>query len=141
VTLRGEEYPLDYFVEDGTPLVRARIPEKVLWEIQESDVPELDRPLRWTVLRGKRDAVRADTLEEARELAAKPRVELRREGRLVRDEPVGGERPRSGGGPRGRGGHGGRGGGGGAARGGGQKSGKSESRGRRRRDRGRGGRR
>jgi hypothetical protein len=139
VTLRGEEYPLDYFVEDGTPLVRARIPEKVLWEIQESDVPELDRPLRWTVLRGKRDAVRADTLEEARELAAKPRVELRREGRLVRDEPAGGERPRSGGGPRGRGGHGG--GGGGAARGGGQKSGKSESRGRRRRDRGRGGRR
>jgi hypothetical protein len=132
VTLRGEEYPLDYFVEDGAPLVRARIPEKVLWEIRESDVPELDRPLRWTVLRGKRDAVRADTLEEARELAAKPRVELRREGRLVRDEPAGG---------------GGRGPRGGAARGGGQRSGKggksdrSESRGRRRRDRGRGGRR
>jgi hypothetical protein len=135
VTLRGEEYPLDYFVEDGASLVRARIPEKVLWEIQESDVPALDRPLRWTVLRGKRDAVRADTLEEARELAAKPRVELRREGRLVRDEPAGG---------------GGRGPQGGAARGGSQGSGrsgrsgkseKSESRGRRRRDRGRGGRR
>jgi hypothetical protein len=85
------------------------------------------------VLRGKRDAVRATTLEEARELAAKPRVELRREGRLVRDEPAGGERPR-GGGVRDRGGQGGRGGGS-------RKGEKSESRGRRRRDRGRGGRR
>jgi hypothetical protein len=127
VRLRGEEYPLDYFIEEGTSLVRARIPEKILWELRDEDVPQLDRPLHWTVLRGKRDAVRADTLEEARELAAKPRVELRREGRLVRDEPGGGGRR-----------------GGGAARSGARKDGKanrSESRGRRRRDRGKGGRR
>ena len=104
VRLRGEEYPLDYFIEEDVPLVRARIPEKILRELNESDIPTLDRPLLWTVMRGKHDAIRAGTLEEARELAAKPRVELR---------------PSKAG----------------------PKSGKSESRGRRRRDRGRGGRR
>jgi hypothetical protein len=130
VKLRGEEYPLDYFLEDGVALVRARVPEKVLWELKETDVPELDRPLHWTVMRGKRDAIRAETLEEARELAARPRVELRREGRLEQSAPrPSGKHPRgSGGGKHGRSGKS-------------DKADKSESRGRRRRDRGRGGRR
>jgi hypothetical protein len=130
VKLRGEEYPLDYFLEDGVALVRARVPEKVLWELKESDVPELDRPLHWTVMRGKRDAIRAETLEEARELAARPRVELRREGRLERSEPSPTAKHPRGAGGRKRGGSGKNG-----------KTDKSESRGRRRRDRGRDGRR
>lgn len=90
VALNGREYPLDYGIEDGAAIVRARIPEKDIWEVREADVPDLDRPLRWTVLRGKREAVRADTLDEARELAAMPRVELRKSGDLERIErPVG----------------------------------------------------
>jgi hypothetical protein len=77
ISLRGTEYPLDYAIEDGSPLVRARIPEKLLWQLEESDLPKFDRPLHWTVLRGKRGAVRAATLEEAKELATLSKAELR----------------------------------------------------------------
>jgi ATP-dependent helicase HrpA len=83
VTLDGDEYPLDYAVEGGEAIVRARVPDKLLWKIEEDGLPELDRPLHWTVLRGKREAIRATSLEEARELALRPRSELRTEGRLV----------------------------------------------------------
>ena len=120
VTLLGDEYPLDYAVEDGAAVVRARIPEKLLPQLEEDDLPVLDRPLQWTVLRGKREAIRAATLEEARELAARPRVELRQEGKLERTGPA---RGRSGGGARGggegRGGKGRQGGGGRRGAGGG----------------------
>src|SRR5690606_255369 len=88
VTLAGEECPLDYAIEDGESLVRVRVPEKLLARIAEDEVPVLDRPLHWTVLRGKREAVRAATLAEAREVAARPRVELRREGKLSREDPA-----------------------------------------------------
>ena len=47
-------------------VVRARIPAKTLNEVDESELPELDRPLHWTVTRGKHEAVRAATLDEAR---------------------------------------------------------------------------
>ncbi|HUE95362.1 MAG TPA: hypothetical protein VMN39_01820, partial [Longimicrobiaceae bacterium] len=77
VQIRGEEYPLDYAIDDGSAIARARIPEKLLWQIEEEDVPELDRPLHWTVLRGKKGAVRAATLAEARELARLSKAEIR----------------------------------------------------------------
>ncbi|CAN5834987.1 hypothetical protein BH23GEM6_BH23GEM6_17320 [soil metagenome] len=86
IELEGDEYPLDYAMEDGEAVVRARIPEKVLWQLDENQLPDMDRPLRWTVLRGKREAIRAASLEEARELASRPRAELRSEGLLI-EEP------------------------------------------------------
>jgi ATP-dependent helicase HrpA len=67
IELLGHEYPLDYAVEEGEGVVRARIPAKLLAEIDVDDVPATDRPLRWTVLRGKRNAIRAETLAEARD--------------------------------------------------------------------------
>jgi ATP-dependent helicase HrpA len=94
VAIAGVEYPLDYAVEEGEGIVRARVPEKVLWTLKDEDVPELDRPLRWTVLRGKREAIRAGSLEEAKELAARPRAELRSEGML--SDPRSGSEPRAG---------------------------------------------
>ena len=104
VTIRGEEYPLDYAVEDGVGVARARIPEKALYGLEEADLPGLDRPLHWTVLRGKREAIRAASLEEARELASRPRAELRREGRLSEERPAKGGGPgRNAGRPRGAG--------------------------------------
>ncbi|HEY0154450.1 MAG TPA: hypothetical protein VGB92_20725 [Longimicrobium sp.] len=75
IYLEGREYPLDYAFEDGEPVVRARIPAKVLNYIDDEDVPEFDRPLHWTVTRGKRDAIRAATLEEAREAMLRERPE------------------------------------------------------------------
>ncbi|MBW3630957.1 MAG: DEAD/DEAH box helicase [Gemmatimonadetes bacterium] len=143
VQIRGEEYPLDYHVEEEVGIVRARIPEKALWELEETDVPVLDRALHWTVLRGKREAIRATSLEEAKELASRPRAELRREGRLSEETPLRGKRPERSGkrrGPPSAKGHGSGGDGerrpGGGGRGP-RKGGESESRGNRRRHRGR----
>lgn len=132
ITLAGDEWPLDYALDDGVPVVRVRIRGKALARVVEEEVPELDRPLRWTVLRGKRESVRADTLEEARALAVAPRVNLRRDGMLEREwekRGEGGGRPsRRGGGKRGEGRRGRR----------EDPEARRESRGRRRRERGRG---
>jgi ATP-dependent helicase HrpA len=77
VDIRGETCPIDYAVEDGTGIARVRMPEKLLWQLKPADVPDLDRPLRWTILRGKKGAVRAATLDEARELATLSKAEIR----------------------------------------------------------------
>ncbi|HEX2204300.1 MAG TPA: hypothetical protein VHG91_13410, partial [Longimicrobium sp.] len=70
VVLDGDEYPLDYGYEGETAVVRARIPAKLLYRLDEADLPALDRPLHFTVTRGKREAIRAATLDEAREALA-----------------------------------------------------------------------
>ncbi|MEX2582652.1 MAG: DEAD/DEAH box helicase [Gemmatimonadota bacterium] len=106
IVIRGAEYPLDYAVEDGVGLVRARIPEKILWQLSETDLPEIDRPLHWTVLRGKKGAVRASSLDEAKELAPMNKAELREHSRSEgdRNPPPSGRGPggpRSGSAPRG----------------------------------------
>jgi hypothetical protein len=138
VRIQGEEYPLDYGVEDGQGLVSVRIPEKLLWGLTETDIPEVDRPLHWTVLRGKREAIRGSSLEEARELASRPRAELRREGKLSEERPLRGDRPKRSGKRRGPPADKGRAAGGEKKPGGPRKSeSSSESRGNRRRHRGR----
>ncbi|HET7321745.1 MAG TPA: hypothetical protein VFI96_04550, partial [Longimicrobiaceae bacterium] len=45
LTVHGKDYPLDYALEEGEPVVRVRIPEKLVWQLEEGDLPELDRPL------------------------------------------------------------------------------------------------
>ncbi|MFN9575085.1 MAG: DEAD/DEAH box helicase [Gemmatimonadota bacterium] len=66
VTVRDREVPLDYDVDDGPDgpvgVVRLRLPEKLARTLTEAELPALDRPVRFTVLRGQRGAVRADTL-------------------------------------------------------------------------------
>ncbi|MDQ3555512.1 MAG: DEAD/DEAH box helicase, partial [Gemmatimonadota bacterium] len=98
VHLAGNPYPLDYAVEDGTAVARARVPVKLLDVLDEASLPELDRPLRWTVIRGKREAIRATTLEEARVAVAESRSERR-----ARRETEGEEEPPRRKGQRGRG--------------------------------------
>jgi ATP-dependent helicase HrpA len=77
VSIQGTEYPLDYGIEDGTGIARVRIPEKMVWQIQERDLPKIGKPLRWTVLRGKKGAVRASSLDEARELLTLSKAQIR----------------------------------------------------------------
>jgi ATP-dependent helicase HrpA len=64
VTLAGEKCPLDYDVEDGVALVRVRLKERVARTLREGDLPRLDRPVQYTVMRGKQASVRAASLEE-----------------------------------------------------------------------------
>ena len=71
-SLRGREVELQYDVEtgeDGAPygVVRLRLPEKLARTLVEEEIPELDRPVRFVVMRGPRGAVRADSLAELQE--------------------------------------------------------------------------
>ena len=77
VLIREREAWIDYDVEeraDGSPygVARLRIPEKIARTLTESELPVLDRPLRFMVVRGQRGAVKADTLDELQELLDRP---------------------------------------------------------------------
>ncbi|HEY6089270.1 MAG TPA: DEAD/DEAH box helicase [Gemmatimonadaceae bacterium] len=76
VTVRDREVEIDYDVEerDGQRrgVARLRLPEKVARSLTEAELPQLDRPVRFVVLRGQRGAVRADDLDELRERLAQP---------------------------------------------------------------------
>lgn len=96
VVLNGKEYPLDYAFDGDRAVARARIHIGLLEQLDEAALPSLDRPLEWTVLRGKREAIRAATLAEAREKAASARTEGRESWEDREWEEMGG-RPRRGG--------------------------------------------
>ena len=91
IWIADRSYPLDYALgDDGTAVVRARIPAKTLNEVDEAELPAFDRPLHWTVTRGKHEAVRASSLDEARRLVRETSPATRAR---ARDEEDGG-RPR-----------------------------------------------
>jgi hypothetical protein len=62
--------------EGAPPLVavaRLRLPEKLARTLTDAELPtDLDRPLRFVVLRGQRGAVRARTLDELQEMLDRP---------------------------------------------------------------------
>ena len=76
VQIRDREVEIDYDVEerDGQRrgVARLRLPEKIARTLSEAEIPRLDRPIRFVVLRGQRGAVRADTLDELQDRLAQP---------------------------------------------------------------------
>ncbi len=77
ILVRDREAWIDYDVEqraDGSTygIARLRLPEKVARTLTEVELPVLDRPMRFTVTRGQRGAVRADTLGELQDLLDRP---------------------------------------------------------------------
>jgi len=74
--IRDREIDIDYDVEerDGqkTAVARLRMPEKLARTISEAELPKLDRPLRFVVIRGQRGAIRADSLDELQEILERP---------------------------------------------------------------------
>lgn len=76
VMIRDREVPIDYDVEerDGSrfAVARLRLPAKIAKNLVESELPSLDRPIRFVVLRGQRGAIRADTIEELQEELDRP---------------------------------------------------------------------
>jgi hypothetical protein len=73
VEIRGAEVPIQYDVEDAIGgVARLRLPEKMARTLVESEVPALDRPVRFMVTRGKRGTVRASTIDELQEALDRP---------------------------------------------------------------------
>ena len=76
VSLLGDRVPLIYEVEGGRAVVRLRLKEGQARRLRSRDLPAVDRPLRLSVLRGRREVLRAASIEELRSaLAALPRKE------------------------------------------------------------------
>jgi hypothetical protein len=70
--IRGQSVPIEYDVQDSKGIARLRLPAKLARTLTEAEVPALDRPVRFTVLRGQQSAVHADTLDQLQDLLAEP---------------------------------------------------------------------
>jgi hypothetical protein len=66
VTLLGDKVPLIYELEGGRPVARLRLKEGQARRLRPRDLPVLDRPLRLSILRGRGEVLRVDSLEELR---------------------------------------------------------------------------
>jgi hypothetical protein len=92
VEVRDREIDIDYDVEDRdgqrTAVARLRLPEKLARNLSESELPVLDRPLRFIVIRGQRGAIRADSLDELQEILARPWSPDEIEEEVRKPEPV-----------------------------------------------------
>ncbi len=78
--VHGDRVPLDYEIENNQGVVRMRIREGQARRLRPEDLPDIDRPLRFTVVRGKRATVRASDLETLhRALESWPRLKERRQ--------------------------------------------------------------
>jgi hypothetical protein len=112
VEVRDRAVAIDYDVEetaDGvTGVARLRLPEKVARTLVAEELPELDRPLRFTVMRGARGAVKAATLPELQDRLDDPFTDDERSRSRERGRNADRDFDRKG--ARGRGGFGGRGG-------------------------------
>ncbi len=88
VFLYGDRVPMDYDVEHGVGVVRLRLKEGQARRLHPKDLPPFDRPVRFTVTRGKHDAVRASSLDELRQglrsLSSAHRARVVRGGRRPR---------------------------------------------------------
>ncbi len=76
VTVRDRDVEIHYDVEDTpegpTGVARLRLPEKLARTLAPQELPTLDRPLRFIVMRGARGAARANTLGELQDELERP---------------------------------------------------------------------
>ena len=74
--IRDREVDIEYDIEESdaglTAVARLRLPEKLARTLTNAEVPALDRPVRFIVIRGQRGAIRADTIEELQEALSRP---------------------------------------------------------------------
>jgi hypothetical protein len=77
VRIQGDAVALEYRVEQGEGIVRLRLREGQARRLNERDLPALDRPLRFEVMRSGEDPLQADTLAELHQLLRQPRRRAR----------------------------------------------------------------
>ena len=66
------QYDVEQAPEGNVAVARLRLPEKLARTLAESELPVLDRPLRFVVTRGARGAARASTLDVLQEELDRP---------------------------------------------------------------------
>jgi len=76
ISIRDRDVEIRYEVEE-TPegmigVARLRLPEKIARTLHETEVPLLDRPVRFAVSRGQRGTAKANTLDELQEELERP---------------------------------------------------------------------
>jgi hypothetical protein len=87
--IRGDAVPVDYEIAGGEAVARVRLREGQAKRLTTGELPQLDRPLRFSVQRGSHPPLMADSLAALKEL-------LRRAPKLEwREEPSGRGRRRS----------------------------------------------
>jgi ATP-dependent helicase HrpA len=89
--VRGDAAPVDYELQNGEPVARVRLREGQAKRLRPEEVPVLDRPVRFAVLRGRHAPLLADTIPELQAL-------LRRAPRHEREDHGDHRRGRKGGG-------------------------------------------
>jgi hypothetical protein len=67
VRVRGDAVPLDYEVEGGRGVVRVRLREGQARRLRHGDLPPIDRPLRFAVVRGRHEPLLADSVAQLQE--------------------------------------------------------------------------
>ena len=76
VELRERTVPMHYEVEDGPDgpvgVVRLVMPEKIARGLVAEELPPLDRPVRFTVVRGARGSVKAESIDELHDALQRP---------------------------------------------------------------------
>ncbi len=85
VRLLGDTLALEYAVEHGRGVVRLHLREGQARRLRASDLPRLDRPLRFEVQQGRRPPIVAATLEELDEALSR----IEQSGRRGRDQREG----------------------------------------------------
>lgn len=73
VRMHGDAVALEYDVEHGVGVVRLVLREGQARRITRGDLPDLDRPVRFEIPRGREPSLRAGTLEELKVLLRQPR--------------------------------------------------------------------
>jgi len=75
IRVRGDAAPVAYELANGVGVARVRLREGQAKRLREGDLPPLDRPLRFALLRGRHPAVLADTIADLQaELRRTPRA-------------------------------------------------------------------
>jgi len=76
VEIRDRTVPMHYEVEEAASgpvgVLRLVLPEKVARNLAAEELPELDRPVRFTVHRGARGSVKADSLADLQDALDRP---------------------------------------------------------------------
>ena len=79
VKIGGDRVPVSYELEGSQPVARIKMREGQARMLRPNDLPRLDRPLRFSVFRGRHERIRASSLDElARRLSKLPAAKERR---------------------------------------------------------------